>query len=588
MPLIPLVPRRLRLCAACAVVALALATPQRLSAQAPLAGYTNYEACAAQMRALAQPGRVSVDSLGRTLGGRDVLLVTIADGPPESKPAVLLVGNVHAPHLVGSELAQRIAARLARPADDDAAARQLLERCTVYIIPRPAPDASEAFFRPPFFERNTNDAPTDDDRDGATDEDPPNDLNGDGWITQMRVADPAGRYIPHPQDPRVLIEADPKKNERGQFSLFSEGKDDDQDGQFNEDGAGGVAFDRNWTFRYPYFQPGAGPNAVSEIETRAVADFCFAHPNITVVFCFTPEDNLWEPWKPDAADQGNRIRTTVAAADADSLNFLAEQYRQIHGGKDAPPPPSGEGGFLHWAYFHYGRWALGARAWWIPNVPPAEGEKKEEPVKDAPPAPDKPKVDEKRGAEELNALRWFAGRQVAGFVDWTPIEHSDFPGRKVEVGGFKPYLRLNPPPEMLAELADKHVNFLCKLPQWWPQLELTSTKAEPLGGGLFRISVELVNTGLLPTMPAMGRHSRQQQQLQFKLTLPEGVSVVTGTPRVIVEPLAGRGGKKEQVWLVRRKGNEAANVSITAYSPTVGSVSATIELSAGSGSNNAQ
>lgn len=544
-------------------------------AQGPLAGYTNYDQCAAQLRELAQPGRASVDSLGRTLGGRDVLLVTIADGPPENKPALLVVGNVHAPHLVGSELAQRIAARLARPAADDAAARQLLERFTVYVIPRPSPDASEAFFRPPYFERNTNDTPTDDDRDGDLDEDPPNDLNGDGWITQMRVADPAGRYILHPQDPRVLIEVDPKKNERGQYSLLGEGRDEDQDGEFNEDGPGGVAFDRNWTFHYPYFQPGAGPHAVSEIETRAVADFCFAHPNIALVFCFTPEDNLWEPWKPDAAAEGNRIRTTVAGADADELNFLAEQYRQIHGGKDAPSPAAGEGSFLHWAYFHYGRWALGARAWWIPQVPPAEGGQQ-------------PAADEKRGADQLNALRWFAGRQVAGFVDWTPIEHPDFPGQRVEVGGFKPYLRLNPPPEMLGELAEKHTSFLARLPEWWPRLEFTSAKAEALGGGLFRVSIELVNGGYLPTMPAMGRHSRQQQQLQLKLGLPDGVGVVTGTPRVILEPLAGHGGKREQQWLVRRQRNDAASVTITAYSPTVGSATATVELPATTGSGNAQ
>ena len=40
----------------------------------------------------------------------------------------------------------------------------------------------------------------DDDRDGATDEDGAEDLNGDGLITTMRVQDPAGEWMMDPVD----------------------------------------------------------------------------------------------------------------------------------------------------------------------------------------------------------------------------------------------------------------------------------------------------------------------------------------------------------------------------------------------------
>ena len=30
------------------------------------------------------------------------------------------------------------------------------------------------------------------------------------------------------------------------------------------------------------------------------------------------------------------------------------------------------GSFLEWAYFHYGRWALGTRGWWAPEMKPEE------------------------------------------------------------------------------------------------------------------------------------------------------------------------------------------------------------------------
>ena len=69
----------------------------------------------------------------------------------------------------------------------------MLDRFAFYIIPRPNPDASQAFFTKPYAERATNDRPTDDDRDGAVDEDPTQDLNSDGWITQLASKTPAAR-----------------------------------------------------------------------------------------------------------------------------------------------------------------------------------------------------------------------------------------------------------------------------------------------------------------------------------------------------------------------------------------------------------
>ncbi len=289
-----------------------------------------------------------VSSLGRTLGGREIWLITLSmNAPndslkPDDKPAVLLLGNVHAPQLVGSELALRIARRLAGTSPKGAAdgvqpksaaaedvavdrARQLLHRYTVYIIPRPNPDASEAFFRPPFYERAVNLRSTDDDRDGAIDEDPFEDLNGDGLITMLRIEDPSGPYLPHPADGRVLIKADPKRNEQGRYRVITEGIDNDHDELFNEDPPGGVSFNRSFSFQYPFFQPGAGPHQVSEIESRAVADFAFTHPNIALVMSFAPEDNLLEPWKSEK--DSDRIKTSVLSADAEHLNYLAEQYR---------------------------------------------------------------------------------------------------------------------------------------------------------------------------------------------------------------------------------------------------------------------
>ena len=104
----------------------------------------------------------------------------------------MIVGNVYAPQLVGSELAVRMARRLIERAAADKQVKELLDRFTFYIIPRPSPDASEAFFQKPFREREGNLRKTADQRDPDAG-DVAEDLNGDGLITMMRVADPTGR-----------------------------------------------------------------------------------------------------------------------------------------------------------------------------------------------------------------------------------------------------------------------------------------------------------------------------------------------------------------------------------------------------------
>ena len=536
-------------------------------AAAAVEGYANYETFRKQVDALDASDLVSVTVLGKTSQQRDVVLLTIARGKSENKPAILIVGNVHAPHLVGGEMVMRLAKHLVDHADDDAV-KAMLDRVTLYLVPRPSPDATEAFFAQPSFEREGNARPTDDDRDFETNEDGPDDLDGNGVITMMRVEDPAGRWMPHPDDPRVLIEADPKKNEAGKYTLYTEGRDNDEDEAFNEDGPGGVSFNRNFTFNYPYFKPGAGPHQVSEPETRAVADFAFARTNIAVVISFTPEDNLFHPWKPDGNRERQRIKTTLMSDDAPFQDFIAERYRAIHGGKNAPSSPKGEGSFSEWAYFHYGRWSFAARGWWVP----AEEEKK--------------RSDEKRGKDDINALRWLEANKIDGFVEWKAIEHPDFKGRKVEVGGFKPYVLLNPPVKELDVLTENHAAWLGEVAGLLPKIQISEAKVESLGGsdepngpGVYRVTVTVINHGYLPTMSEMGRISRQLNPLQLAIELPEGASLVQGAPRTQLDVIKGKGGTAEHVYLVKAAKGLSAKLKV--WSPSVGEYETTITLKEG-------
>jgi Zinc carboxypeptidase len=535
-----------------------------------LEGYANHEGVSAQVKELDASDLVAASSLGKSVGRRDVWLLTVGIGQTEDKPAIAIVGNVQGSHLAGGEIALRMAKWLAEKGKTDEATRKLLAEQTFYFVPRPDPDGCEKCWAKPLRQRVGNDRPTDDDRDFAFGEDPPDDLNGDGIITMMRVEDETGEYFSHPDDPRVLIQADAKKNEKGKYRLLVEGKDDDGDEKLNEDAGDGVPFNHNFTFGYKPFQPGSGANAVSEPECRAVADFLYSRPNVAVLFCFSPEDNLFHPWKPDANLEKARIRTRVLGSDASLLEYIAGEYRKIHGGSDPPGPPDPSGSFSQWGYFHYGRWSLAARGWWAPKMEPPMEAKPEGEVK-------KPSG-EKRGESDIHLLRWFAQEKLDGFVDWKPVEHPGFPGKKVEVGGFKPFYSLNPPAKELDGLADKHLQFVATLSEWLPKLALIDAKAEALGNGVYRITVTAINRGFLPTMPEMGQVNGESYPLQIALTLPQGAELLQGNPRTKLPRLDGSGGKAEKSWLLKFGEEKPKQLEIQAWAPAVGRATVKIDL----------
>jgi hypothetical protein len=594
---------------------------------AALQGYATFAEMETRLKVLAESPWAELSSLGETQGQRPVWLLKIASDPQATRPAILVVGNVQASHVVGRELALRMAERLLN-AGDSPAIEQLLSNYTVYVIPCPNPDATEKNFQGPARERNGNLTRTDDDRDFESGEDPPTDLNGDGFITMLRIAEEFGTHRTHPSDPRVLIPIDGKKNEVGGYRLEVESRDTDQDKLFGEDAADGVDFNRNFTFNYPYFAKGSGPHQVSEIESRAVADFMFDHPNIGFVLCFSPEDNLYNTWKGSSQTDGGRIKTKILTEDQGPMDRLAESFRVAHGGKNAPESPVGAGSFSEWSYFHYGRWTFASRAWWVPTVEPvpatepakteavptetpaatestagetpaAEGAvvKSEEAkvVESVEPTPAqepaneaaKPSTesalanDDKRGMTELNALAWFQSQNIEAFVPWQAIEHPDLPSKQVEVGGFKPLYLLNPPAAQIEPLVEPHVGLLNAMVENWPKLAVRELEAKRLGPGLYDIRCQIVNTGGLPTMPEMASVNGQWSPIQVQLVGPGKVKWIQGSQRQAVGRLAERGGKMEVRWVFQMiEGVDAEmTLKIQAAAPTLHSVEVEVPIS---------
>ena len=127
------------------------------------------------------------------------------------------------------------------------------------------------------------------------DEDGPDDLNGDGFISVMRVKDPKGLYMVASRRPASPAPRRRAARRSGGWSVYWEGTDNDGDGFINEDGPGGVDLNRNFQHQYPYYTPDAGPHMVSEPETRARDGLHPQETNVAAILTYGASDNLIAP-----------------------------------------------------------------------------------------------------------------------------------------------------------------------------------------------------------------------------------------------------------------------------------------------------
>ncbi len=426
--------------AALAGLGLALAS---LVTAAPAAAvdYGEYHSVAEVERQLGEWAKASgkplqLASIGKSSAGKDLWVATLASPgpvPPEERPAVFVGANIVGFHNAGTEAALDLIATLLA-AEGEAA--KLLATRTFYVAPMLNPDAHDGLFAAVAERRSGTSGRLDRDRDGFVAEDGADDLDGDGRITRLRIPDPAGGWLPHPQEPRLMVRADAAKGWAGGFRVETEGRDDDEDGAFNEDGAGGAAPDRNFPHAFPHPDPGAGPWPGSTPETKAVLDFLLAHKNVALAVVYGPANNLlaapeglgrgadagtlklkvptqiagalgldpeqeytideiWEVAKDHpvvkrqglSKDQvaqflGAGPATKVADEDQALLTELGKAYKERlkAAGLDSERPGGqyGEGGLTPWAYYQYGALTLELDVWGVPKV------KKEEAGKDEP------------------------------------------------------------------------------------------------------------------------------------------------------------------------------------------------------------
>lgn len=403
-----------------AVLAFAVSLPARSADR-----YDRYHGPAELVSAMkelasAHPGLVRIHSLEKSPGGRDLIVVEIGPETAVEKkesPAVFVAANMEGTVPIASEAALFLArAIIARP---DARSER-----TWYILPCGNPDAAARFFVRPLLRDPRNARPYNDDMDDRTDEDGPEDLNGDGFITMMRVKDPQGEWLPVPEEPRLMKRADWSKGEKGIYRLYTEGLDNDGDGLINEDGPGGVNVGVNFPHLFHSFARDGGAWPGSEKESFAVMEFIDRHREIGLAltfggadFCLTPPrggrrsgtdlknikvpanlagyigadpdrtyameeiNELLRPLFPPGQEIDNSMISGFLGLGAmvnpldEDLKFYGElsgKYREFlkknkMDGKRLEPPSDKDGSFELWAYYQLGIPSFAMNLWTLPE-----------------------------------------------------------------------------------------------------------------------------------------------------------------------------------------------------------------------------
>ena len=490
-----------------------------------------------------QPDFVTLESLTKSPGDNDIWLLRVGTGDEELKPGFLLLASVDGTHPAGTHTVLGITEKILR--EEGSEGTRLMDRFYFYVVPVLNPDAYEQYHADLQFERTVNARETDIDRDGRISEDPYNDLDGDGKITFVRIEDPTGDYISHREDDRVMIPFEERPADGTIYRMISEGIDNDKDGQFNEDGPGGVNLNMNFSFDYPAFQPGAGEHAVSEEENRMLAEFLFERWNIYAVFTFAKENNLSHPVSFDRQKVSQRVITGPLERDAEIAARISKLFKEQIQTGDAPVMQQGPGSFSSWAYFHYCRFSFVNPGWWAPKVDIDSGDGEGE--------NDKPnKSDENY---DLRFIQWAESEGIEDFfVPWTAYDHPDFPGRQAEVGGFKPFVRYNPPPDYLEEVVEQQFQFLSAFSSKMPRLEIQDVRVDALENRVFRVRGKVVNTGQLPTSTSLGDRTRWVRDIRARILLEDDQELMVGHYRDFHKSLMP-GEYFEFSWLISGRGS---------------------------------
>jgi hypothetical protein len=535
--------------------------------------------------AAAHPALVTLETYGTSHEGRELWLVSVTDGgtgTPDSKPAHWVDASIHATELTATVAACYLIERLVTgyAAGDETIVRALRTR-TFYVVPRVNPDGAEWALadRPRFRRSSTRPWPWRDAHQwpGLHVED----VDGDGRILSMRIPDPNGAWMPHPDDQRLLIPVPASGAAAGTatYRLLAEGTIADYDGFTipRPRPVEGLDLNRNFPAGWGTNVPGSGDHPLSEPEIDALVRAIAARPNVCGYNAFhtsggvllrpssTRPDSELEPldvwiWK-QLAETGTAL--TGYPSHAVFEDFTWDRRVTMSGAAD------------DWAYEHRGIFGWTTEFWDVVHA--ATGTKQSTYIWYTGPS----------DHEALAVLRWCDANDVDGHVDWYPFDHPQLGA--IELGGWDTLVTwTNPPAKLLRGEVARHADFAVHQALCSPRLELVDVRTERIGPGTWRVDACIANTGWLPTDVSAYARKHDLVRPGFAELAGPGVDVVGGPARQQFGPLEGRAASRFSLgndgtpdralvhWLV--SGSEGAQATITVISDRTGRISSPVVL----------
>ena len=463
-------------------------------------------------------------------------LITVTDhetGAHDTKPAHWVDASIHAVELTATVSACHLIHHLvAGHAAADPMVVEALRTRTFYVVPRVNPDGAERVLadRPTFRRSSVRPWPW---RDAAR---LPGlhveDIDGDGRVLSMRIADPDGAWTAHPDDERLMIPVPIDGVAPGaRYRLFLEGTVHDHDGftiptppaprvststatslPAGAPTSRGAVTIRSASRRSMRSSGRSSPVPTSAATTPSTppADCCSGRrrwvPDSTL-----PPGDVWV-WK-QLAERGTALTGYTAHSVFD--DFTWDPSKTMSGAAD------------DWVYEHLGIYGWTTEYWDVVQV--ATGHKQTLDLWYLGPTDD----------QAIAVLRWCDEHHPAGHVDWYPFEHPQL--GPVELGGWDELsVWFNPPPHLLRAEVAPHAEFAVHQALGSPRLEVRHTSVTRLGPDRWRVEVGLVNSGWLATdVSKRARKEKLVKPIVVELA-GEGVTVLDKPARREVGQLEGR------------------------------------------------
>ena len=533
------------------------------------------------------PELCDLESICVTEENRNVYAMTITNkktGAALDKPAFHIDGNTHAGEVTGSMAAMHAIDVLLTGYGEDKVITKILDRMTIYVVPRISPDGAETYLTTPYSIRSVNRVHNPE-KGGIRSED----LDGDGVIRMMRIPTPYGAWKKDKDDSSIMAKRDPGDADGEFYDIYAEGNFEAFDGDENlKEKKQDWSLDFNRNYPYGWFpenrQAGAGKYPLSNPETKAMADWVIEHPNIGGVSTNHTSGGiiLYPP--------GTRPSTAVSEKDINQFIEIANMGKEelgyeplnIYDSFISDPANYDSGAFDDWCYQSQGIVAYTVELWDLAKrvgVPLVWNARNKESAQ-----------------EELKrfvaCMKWVKENAPEYYEDWKPFHHETF--GDVEIGGFNfKFSQQNPPESFLNGVLEQMTRFMIRFAQSMPRLTIDTLTSEKVSDDIYKVTAVVGNLGYLPTnLTEEAKKLNISKEVEVTIS---GGKVVSGLEKTKIGNLEGYGStstgtnfygnistdynakaRKKLTWVVQAK--SGTEITVSCAQEKSGKASKTITL----------